>query len=150
MLGADAARDFQRLQSVLLIAQGRSFAEVVRITCADRRSIYRWVRKYLSSHRVEDLADRPRSGRPSASGAIPDECIRRELARSPTGLGYSATTWTVKSLAEHLSRTYGRPISGRTLRRRLRAMGLRWKRLRYVYSTKDPHRAQKKGRSSAA
>jgi transposase len=150
MLGADAARDFQRLQSVLLIAQGRSFAEVVRITCADRRSIYRWVRRYLCSHRAEDLAERPRSGRPSASGTIPDACIRRELARSPTELGYSATTWTVNLLAEHLSRTCGRPISGRTLRRRLRAMGLRWKRPRYVYSTKDPHRAQKKGRSSAA
>jgi transposase len=64
--------------------------------------------------------------------------------------GYSATTWTVELLAKHLSRTSGCPISGRTLRRRLRAMGLRWKRPRYVYATGDPHRAQKKGRSSAA
>jgi hypothetical protein len=32
----------------------------------------------------------------------------------------------------------------------MRRLGLRWKRPRYVYATKDPHRAQKKGRLSAA
>ena len=53
-------------------------------------------------------------------------------------------------LAKHLGRTYGCPISPRTLRRRMRALGLRWKRPRYVYADKDPHRAQKKGGSSAA
>ena len=65
-------------------------------------------------------------------------------------LGYSMTTWTVKTLANHLSRTYDCPITERTLRRRMADMGLCWKRPRYVYSTKDPHRAQKKGLSCGA
>ncbi len=39
-------------------------------------------------------------------------------------------------------------ISARTLRRRMKEIGLRCKRPRYVYSEKEPHRAQKKGRLS--
>jgi transposase len=143
--GATEARDFRRLQAVLLIAQGRPVAEVAQIACASKRSVYGWLRKYLESHRVEDLTERPRSGRPAAAEAITDECIRAELAKDPMALGYSMTTWTVKTLAKHLSRTYDCPITGRTLRRRMADMGLCWKRPRYVYSTKDPHRAQKKG-----
>lgn len=148
--GATEARDFRRLQAVLLVAQGRPVAEVAQITCASRRSVYGWLRRYLSDHRVEDLTERPRSGRPPVAEAITDACIRRELARSPMALGYSMTTWTVKTLADHLSRTYGCQITERTLRRRMADMDLCWKRPRYVYSTKDPHRAQKKGRSCVA
>jgi transposase len=140
------ARDFRRLQAVLLVAQGRSIAEVAHITGASERSVYGWRRRYLDGHRVGDLGERPRSGRPAAAMIITDEWLRRELRQNPVTLGYSATTWTVKLLANHLSRTTGCPITERTLRRRLRAAGLRWKRPRYVFATKDPHRAQKKGR----
>jgi transposase len=140
------AREFRRLQAVLLVAQGRSIAEVALITGASERSVYGWRRRYLDSHHVADLRERPRSGRPAAAQMITDEWIRRELPKNPVTLGYSATTWTVKLLANHLSRTSDCPITERTLRRRLRAAGLRWKRPRYVFATKDPHRAQKKGR----
>jgi len=65
-------------------------------------------------------------------------------------LGYNTTGWTVALLAQHLSQKYRCAISERTLRRRLRCLGLRWKRPRYAYATKDPHRAQKKERLFAA
>jgi len=71
--------------------------------------------------------------------------IKRQFRRDPLRLGYAATGWTVALLAKHLGRVYDCPITARTLRRRLRALGLRWKRPRYVYADKDPHRAQKKG-----
>jgi transposase len=143
---ASDARDFRRLQAVLLVAQRRSLAEVAQITCASERSVYGWLRRYLGGHHVADLMEQPRSGRPVAAQMITDECIRRELYKDPVTLGYSSTTWTVKLLANHLSRTYNCQITERTLRRRMREAGLRWKRPRYVYATKDPHRAQKKGR----
>jgi transposase len=148
--GATEARDFRRLQAVLLIAQGRPIAEVAEITCASKRSVYGWLWRYLEGHRVEDLTERPRPGRPAAAEVITGEHIRAELAKDPMALSYSMTTWTVKTLANHLSRTYDCPITERTLRRRLAGMGLCWKRPRYVYSTKDPHRAQKKGLSCGA
>jgi transposase len=143
--GATEARDSRRLQAVLLVARGRPITEVAQITCVSRRSVYVWLERYLKDHRVEDLTERPRSGRPTTAEVITDGRIRRELAKSPMALGYSTTTWTVKTLANHLSRTYDCPITERTLRRRMRDMGLCWKRPRYVYSTKDPHRTQKKG-----
>lgn len=148
--GATEARDFRRLQAVLLVAQGRPVAEVARIAGASRRSVYGWLRRYLSDHRVEDLTERPRSGRPPVAEVITGECIRRESARSPTELGSSTTTWAVKTSADHLSHTYGCPITERTLRRRMADMDLCRERPRYVYSTKDPHRAREKGRSCVA
>jgi transposase len=141
---ASDARDFRRLQAVLLVAQGRSIAEVAQITCASERSVYGWLRRYLGGHNVADLIEQPRSGRPAVAEMITDECIRRELHKDPVTLGYSSTTWTVRLLANHLNRTYDCQITERTLRRRMREAGLRWKRPRYVFATKDPHRAAKK------
>jgi transposase len=145
--GATEARDFCRVQAVLLIALGRGVAEVAQIACASKRSVYGWLKRYLRRHRVEDLTERPRSGRPMTAEVITDERIRRELAKNPMTLGYSTTTWTVRTLANHLSRTYDCQITEQTLRRRMRDMDLCWKRPRYTFSTKDPHRTQKKGLS---
>ena len=147
---ATEARTFRRLQAVLLVARGWTVAEVVRITNARPWAVYAWVRCYLRTHRAESLHDAPRSGRPRGATAITDARIVREFRRDPLRLGYCTTGWTVPLLAQHLSRKYGCPISAATLRRRMRHLGLRWKRPRYVYADKDPHRAQKKGGSFAA
>jgi transposase len=144
------ARTFRRLQAVLLVARGRSVPEVARLADLKPWAIYDWVRRYLAGHRPEALADRPRSGRPKAAPAITDARIKRQFRRDPLRLGSRATTWTVGLLAAHLGRTHDCPITPATLRRRMRELGLRWKRPRYVYADKGPHRAQKKGGSSAA
>ena len=109
--------------------------------------IYRWIRLYVKEHRPNDLLDAPRSGRPVSAQEITDKGILAELKRNPLHLGYNTTVWTVVLLAEHLRIRYGSSISARTLRRRMKAAGLRFKRPRYVYSEKDPHRSQKKGPS---
>jgi transposase len=143
-------RFFRRVQAVLLVARGVSIPEAARITGARPNAVYRWLRLYLRTHRPDSLRDAPRSGRPPVAGRLTDARIVREFRRDPLGLGYNATGWTVALLAGHLARTYGCPISARTLRRRLRDLGLRWKRPRYVYADRDPDRAQKKGGLSAA
>ena len=81
---------------------------------------------------------------------ITGQRILEELARSPLELGYRTNVWTVELLAGHLGRRYECSISPRTLRRRMRQVGLRCKRPRYVYSEKEPHLAQKKGRLSGS
>ncbi len=58
------ARLFHRIQAVLLVARGRRFQETAQITGLGYRSVYRLVSRYLNSHQVESLADKPRSGRP--------------------------------------------------------------------------------------
>jgi transposase len=143
-------RLFRRVQAVLLVARGWAVAEVARITAATPDAIYHWVRLYLQTHRPDSLGDAPRSGRPRTAGRITDARIVREFRRDPLRLGYNSTGWTVALLAHHLGRKYGCPITARTLRRRMHDLGLCWKRPRYVYADKDPHRAQKKGGSFAA
>ena len=151
LAGCREVRAYRRLQAVMLVASGVSVSRAARLACAGWRAVHRWVEVYLGSRRVADLYDAPRSGRPPASGRITDARIVREYGRDPLRLGHMATEWTVPLLATHLSGRYGCAITPRTLRRRMKALGLAWKRPRHAYGDeKDPHGAQKKGRSSAA
>lgn len=147
---AREVRVFRRIQAVLLVALGWAIAQAAQITGTRTSAIYGWVRRYLRDHQVASLDDAPRSGRPRTATRITDARIVREFRRDPLRLGYNTTGWTVPLLATHLSQKYRCPLSPATLRRRMRLLGLRWKRPRYVYADKDPHRAQKKGGLSAA
>jgi transposase len=144
------AKVFRRAQAILLAASGVAIDQIVQITARSRRSIHRWIARYRRCPDPAVLRDAPRTGRPRAAEAITDRRILAALRADPLRLGYATTIWTVALLAHHLSARYGCPISARTLRRRMKALGLHWKRPRYVYATKAPHRAQKKGRLSAA
>jgi transposase len=138
-------RTFLRLKAVLLAAQGMSINAIAQIIDKTRRVIYYWVASYLKHRHVEVLFDAPRSGRPLSAKGITYKRIQREMKRNPLHLGYYTTVWTVPLLAKHLSTRYGCEIHPFTLYRRMKQMGLRCKRPRYVYSEKDPNRAQKKG-----
>jgi transposase len=143
---ATELRWFKRLQAVLLVAEGRSPRQAAALVGQPRWSVYHWIKRYRRRRRPQDLSDRPRCGRPCVARSITSARVRRELSRDPLALGYMCTEWTVPLLARHLRRAYRCFISPRTLRRRLKAMGLAWKRPRYVYHPADPHRGQKRGR----
>jgi transposase len=138
-------RTYRRVQAVLWIAEGRSPEDVARWSGSSRRAVYDWLRRYLNHRRVRALADALRCGRPRAALAINDTRIIREFQKDPLKLGYRCTVWTVPLLAGHLSRRYRCPIGRRTLRRRMEAMGLVWKRPRHTYRDKAGHLPQKKG-----
>jgi transposase len=140
-----APRHLRRLQALLLLAAGRSLRTICLATRLTRQSVYNALHRYRQRHRPEDLADRPRSGRPKTAKAITDRHILAALELDPRSVGFNATTWTVGLLARHLCQRHGQSICPHTLRRRMHALGLRWKRPRYVYHLKDPHAAQKKG-----
>ena len=143
--GAVDKRTFQRGQAVLLVAQGRPLPEVARIAGVSLQAVYNWVSRYLSAHQASALPDAPRSGRPRAAPPITSARLLREVHRNPLHLGYRTTVWTVPLLTRHLSYLYHCSLSSYTLRRRMKALGLRCKRPRYVYEEKEPHPAQKKG-----
>jgi len=141
-------RTFRRLQAVLLIAEGHDLASTAHLTGFSQRSLYRLVNRYMDAHQTTALRDLIRSGRPSAAPQVTEARILQELQRVPLHLGYRTNVWTVELLAKHLSERYQCSIGARTLRRRMKQIGLRCKRPRYVYSEKEPHLAQKKGRLS--
>ena len=143
-------RLFRRLQTVLRVAEGGSVSGTARQAGVDRSSLHRWIKLYLQTHQVECLADALRSGRPREADDLDEELLAEVLALDPREQGYWATTWTVPLLKTYLEEEHGCPVSARTLRRRLHDGGWRWKRPRYVFSEREPHLAQKKGRSAAA
>jgi transposase len=133
-----------------LVAQGRRFREVAQITGLGHRSVYRLVDRYLKAHRVESLADEPRSGRPLEAPDIRRPQILEELRNSPLELGYRTNVWTVATLAHRLNERYQCSIGPWALRERMKQIGLVCKRPRCFYSEKDPHGAQKKEGHCAA
>jgi transposase len=139
------AREYRRLEAVLLVAEGRSLSESARRVRVARSSVQRWVRQYLAGRTAGALADRPRPGRPRAARRLTDRRLAAVLRRDPRRLGYRTTTWTVALLARHCGEQLNCAITERTLRRRLREHGYRWKRPRYLYSDRAVHLAQKKG-----
>ena len=142
------AKLYVRIKALLLVLQGMPVAAVAKFFDKGRRTVYHWMTTYLTEHQVHALEEGARSGRPRSAPGISDEYILAELKRNPLELGYPTTVWTVEILARHLSHCYECQIGPFTLYRRMKQIGLVCKRPRYVYSEKDPHRAQKKGRLS--
>jgi transposase len=140
------ARLFQRVQAVLWVAQGDPISEVAELTGVSGQTIYNWLQRSLAGHQVAAWADAPRSGRPVAAPQMTAPQRLQALHGNPLHLGYRTPVWSVQLLAAPLRRQYDCPMPPHTLRRRMKARGLRCKRPRYVSEEKAPHRAQKKGR----
>ena len=143
-------RHYRRLQAVLLVAEGHSVGATASLLKGSRR----WVTKALARYRArrcpQDLAEDKHSGRPPRASGLSAERLATLLQTDPMSFGYAAVGWTAPLLAAHLRRCGEvETLSARRLRERLHAAGLAWKRPRYVFSQKEPHRAQKKGLSYA-
>lgn len=147
---AQLAREYRRLEAVLLVAEGQTPREAAARVRSDVTSVRRWVARYLAARAPNGLADRRRSGRQRVALELTREVVAAVLALDPRALGYRATTWTVPLLVGYFAEREGVVVSARTLRRRLHELGYRWKRPRYAYSGRARHLAQKKGLSSAA
>jgi hypothetical protein len=63
-----------------------------------RQAVYNLVHRYLQSHQVESLHDRPHPGRTPDTADLQASQILRELRRSPLKLGYRTNVWTVETL----------------------------------------------------
>jgi transposase len=143
------AREHDRLQALRLLAEGHSVEEIAAALGLSRPTVYRIADRYLTGRLAESVVDQPRSGRPRSAPEVDAERIQEILKKSPLELGYRRNVWTVPLVTIHLREVYGITVSEMTVRRRMQAMGLRFKRPKYFYSEKDPNRAQKKGRLSA-
>lgn len=132
------------------MAEGYSISESARRARTARTSVERWVARYLATRDTAAFDDHPRVGRPRLAESLTTRRLAAALRRDPRTLGYRATTWTVALLARYCAEHLDCAISPRTLRRRLREAGYRWKRPRYLYSQRATHLAQKKGLSAVA
>lgn len=152
LTAAPLARVYRRLEAVLLVAEGSSMSEAARRVRVNRASVHRWVARYCATRTAAALADPPRPGRPPTAPQLTARLVATTLGRDPREVGLCATTWTVPLLAGYVGGHQGCAVTPRTLRRRLHALGYRWKRPRYVYTGRPGHQqlAQKKGRCAGA
>ena len=144
------ARHCRRLEAVWLVAKGHSVGATANLLNASRRWVTKALARYRARRRPEDLAEGKRSGRPPVAPGLSRERLTELLQTDPMSLGYAAVGWTAPLLSAHVHRCDAADaLCVRTMRGRLHAAGLAWKRPRYVFSQKEPHRAQKKGPSRA-
>ena len=141
-------RSYIRMQAVLLLCEGKRIKEITTLILKSRQVVYQWVKLFLQTHEPFSLCDQKRSGRPAAADTITKERILDTLKTEPRQAGYWVNAWTVKTVADYLNKRYQAGITTITLRRRMKAIGLRYKRPRYVYEEKALHVAQKKRLSS--
>jgi transposase len=144
------ARHYRRLAAVWLVAKGHSVGATANLLNASRRWVTKALARYRARRRPEELAEGKRSGRPPVAPGLSRQRLTELLQTDPMSLGYAAVGWTAPLLSAHVRRCDAADaLCVRTMRGRLHAAGLAWKRPRYVFSQKEPHRAQKKGPSRA-
>ncbi|MDB6153940.1 MAG: transposase [Chthoniobacteraceae bacterium] len=145
MRGVRDARQHRRLMAVWLIAQGQSPGETAGFLGYSHRWVNKCLARYLERRCPQDLAERPRAGRPRASVGLTAERLRDVVQSDPFLWGYASTTWTVPLLTTHLKEHLGCVLSKHTLRRRMREAGCAGSVPATCFQTKSPTGHQKKG-----
>jgi len=126
----------RRGRVILLSDQGLTIGRLARIFGVTKRTIRNWLNAY-EAEGVEGLREAPRSGRPRSTMPEQDKRIAQVVEKGPAVLGCLMAVWTVVSLCAHLA-GLGIQIGPATLRRRLHALGFRWRRPRWAVMRRDP------------
>jgi transposase len=128
----------RRASLIWELAAGSSLAEASEAVGLHYTNAHRWVRRFLASG-VKGLADGPRSGRPLDYDAQATTEILQVATAQPGDLGLEFTTWSLPKLEEYLrQRPRLKHLARSTIRRRLRAAGLRYRAGQTWCQSADP------------
>jgi transposase len=127
-----------RAHLLLLLDDGHPWALIIAVLFTSTSTISRWRKRYLEGGLDAVLCRRSR-GRYCWWMVL---VLRWVTLRSPTDLGLVRSRWTCESVALVLV-DYGVQVSRETVRRKLKAEGLVYRRPRPVVGPKDPQRASK-------
>ena len=120
------------------LAAGSSLAEASEAAGLHYTNAHRWVRRFLASG-VQGLEEGTRSGRPPDYDAEATTEILQVATAHPRDLGLGFTTWSLPKLEEYLrQRSSLNHLARSTIRRRLRAAGLRYRAGQTWCQSADP------------
>jgi transposase len=129
------------------LAAGSSLLEASEAVGLHYTNAHRWVRRFLASG-VRGLEDGARSGRPPAYKTEATTEILKVATAHPQDLGLGFTTWSLPKLEEYLrQRSSLKQLARSTIRRRLRAAGLRYRAGQTWCQSADPDFEVKKTKS---
>ena len=130
-----------RAYILLLLDAGQPWALIAAVLFTSSSTINRWRRRFLR-HGLDGVLTRPRQSRsPWWAGLL----IRWVTERTPADFGFARSRWTCEAAAVVLRDDFRVRVSRETVRRRLRAGGLVYRRPRPVLGPKDPAYAYKLG-----
>jgi transposase len=125
----EASRYDHRLHALLLVAGGRSCAEVAQWFGENASTVQRWVRRFRTQG-LDGLHDTERPGRPGSLDAVQWRRLEADLRKTPRYFGFAARAWDGPTFAEHLRRCYGVDLGLRQCQRLFRQMYGRSRRVR--------------------
>ena len=129
------------------LAAGSSLVEAREAVGLHYTNAHLWMRRFLASG-VKGLADGTRSGRPRAYDAEATTEILKVATAQPRDLGLGFTTWSLPKLEDYLrQRSSLKRLARSTIRRRLRAAGLRYRAGQTWCQSTDPNFEGKKTKS---
>lgn len=120
----EASRYDHRLHALLLVAAGRSCAEVASWLGENASTVQRWVRRFHAQG-LDGLHDVERSGRPPSLDGGQWRRVEADLRKTPRYFGFSTRAWNGPTFAEHLRRCYGVDLGLRQCQRLFRQVGAR-------------------------
>ncbi len=132
----------RRANAVLLLAQGKSKAEIARLLQAARSSVNRWVHWYLADEidgLQADLPGRKVRFEPEFIGKL----LRFMVGFRPQEFGYQRSRWSSELLSIVLREALNIVLHSSTIRRWLPKHGFVWRRAAPTLCIKDPDKEAK-------
>jgi transposase len=125
-------RVYRRAIALLALHEGLPPRRVAKLLGASRQTIHNWIAAYGRDGVSFDLADSPRSGRPSLWTDDLRRFVQETITQPPGQAGFPSEHWTAKMLREHLMSAREKTVSKEALRQCLHSLGYKWKNGRYV------------------
>jgi transposase len=125
--GAREAETRTRYQMLLLLATGRTVAEVAALTRRGATTVRRVVRRYLTAG-PDGVPYRPRPGQPPRFTPAWLAELERVVELDPRAVGVPSAVWTTRLLADYLAEQTGYRAVIETVRLALHRLGFVCKR----------------------
>jgi transposase len=120
----------QRCTAIRLLHLGYKPEQVAEMQAVSIPTIYSWIKRFRKGG-VEELATKPRSGRPAKANEEYERIVAEVIEKEPEELGYAFTVWTIDRLRAHLAKETGIALSEPRFRALLKAKGYRYRRPKY-------------------
>ncbi len=130
-----------RAHILLLLHDGRTWADIAATLYCSTRTIDRWRARFLAEG-LPGLHGQP-PGPANRLGACLAVAVTWVLQATPKAFGFVRSRWTCAVLALLLRREHGVQVSRETVRRHLHRAEIVWRRPRPVLRRQDPEHAAK-------
>ena len=130
------ARMARRLQALWLARQGRTCQQIMDVTGAGRRSIQQWVARYNAGG-VEELLEKPRSGRPTFLTDAQQEQLKTRIEAGPTE-GDVVSVFHAAAIDDLVEKEFGVVYSLRGIQALLGRLGFSYQYPRPRHENSDP------------